>query len=133
MDINVTVEGIDELSPEQEKRIHKVVKSTVKKEIWKEKDDASRRTALTVIREAPSLVTMFLSTTYGAILFVMAVAIIAIPAATIGGAIYVSNNSDVVQYKINEQEVPQADNDRAPTVEQNPYKVTPASTEDADR
>lgn len=134
MDISVTVSGVNDLTPSEEQRIRKVVQSTVNKEVWRERDKSSSSPkTLTVIKEMPNLFTMFISTTYGMIIFLMSIAIIAIPAATIGGALYVANNSSVVQYKIQEQEVPGAKIDKAPVAKEDPYKVTPASTEGSDR
>lgn len=129
MDIKVTVNGMDDLSPSTQKRITKVVQSTVNKEIWKERDSENRKT-LTVIKEMPTIFTMFISTTYGMLIFLLSIAVIAIPAATIGGALYVANNSSVVQYKIQEQEVPAyVVPEQENLKKENPYVVTPASTE----
>lgn len=126
MDISVNVGGL-EVTPAQERRIKKVVQSTVTKELWRERDETLGQRTITVIKEAPTLLAMFLSTTYGIIAFFIAVAVIAIPAAALGGAIYVSQSEGVTTYQIAEQDVPAAERP-AGTVGSNPYAVVPASS-----
>lgn len=128
MDISVNLKGTESLSASQERRIKQVVQSAVTKEIRKEQDSKAPRNTLTVIKETPNLLTMFLSTTYGVAVFLMAVAIIAIPASALGGALYVSSNSEVTTYKIKQQEVPAASEVGEETVVINPHSVQPASS-----
>lgn len=105
MDINVNINGLDRsLTEPQQRRVDNAVRAAVVKTMREEDDKSPLTRTIVFIQDTPTLFQAFLSTTYGMMIFLFTVAIIAIPAAAMGGALYVSNQQSAPIYKLTDKE-----------------------------